>query len=357
MRSLRRYLVLAALVGLGPTAVACNEKAVKRPPEAGVIPGGLTAEQAQKPLARFGEHVITLGDFAQALADMPEYERLRYQSIDRRKELLRNMIDVQLLADEAKRLGLDKDPVVAEETRQSYVSWMRGKLLSELPVPAAIPEPELRAYYEAHVDLYREPERRRVAQIVSKDEASAKKAADDAKKASPTEWGALVKKLSEEKPPESEAPEMAGDLGYVTAPSDTHPPTSTKVTVELRTAAFALKNVGDVSPPFKDGNGWHVIRMVAKNEARDQSFADVERTIRIRVLQEKRAEKEARLVEETRAVVKVEIDEAALAELTTAMPEPKPSSAPAPSSASSAPAPSVSASAAPLPSASASAKK
>jgi peptidyl-prolyl cis-trans isomerase C len=360
MRRLGPLLLISslALAGLGPFAFGCNEKAVKRAPDGGAIPGGLTAEQAQKPLAKFGDHVITLGDFAQALADMPEYERLRYQSIDRRKELLRSMIDVQLLADEAKRLGLDKDPTVGEEQRQILVAWMRGKILSDLPPPSSIPEAEVRAFYDGNLDLYREPERRRVAQVLTKDETIAKKAYDEAKKATPTEWGAIVKKLSDEKPADSEAPEMAGDVGYVTSPSDAHPPVSNKVTPEIRAAAFALKNVGDVAPPFKDTKGWHVIKVIAKNEARDQSFADVERTIRVRLLQDKRAAKEKAIVEETRAAVKIEIDEAALAQLTGAIPAPKPSSsepegvAPAPSPSTSAPA-SASVSA----SASASAKK
>jgi len=353
-----RSLLVVSFLALGPLAVACNEKAVKRPPDGGTIPGGLTMEQAQKPLAKFGDHVITLGDFAQALADMPEYERLRYQSIDRRKELLRSMIDVQLLADEAKRLGLDKDGTVGEEQRQILVSWMRGKILSELPPPSALPESEVRAFYDANIDLYREPERRRVAQIVTKDEATAKKAYDEAKKATPTEWGALVKKHSDEKPGETEAPEMAGDLGYLTAPSDTHPPVSNKVTLEIRTAAFALKSVGDVASPFKDLKGWHVIKVIAKNDARDQSYSDVERTIRIRLLQEKRAAKEKALIDETRAAVKVEIDETALMQLTGAVPEPKGSASesetpqPAPSTSTSA-----SASAKASASASASAKK
>ena len=328
-------LIFAA--ALAPLSIGCNEKAVTRPAEAGTIPGGLTAEQAQKPLAKFGEHVITLGEFAQALSDMPEYERLRYQGLERRKELLRSMIDVQLLADEAKRLGLDKDPIVQEETRQILVSWMRGKLVSELPPPSAIPESELRAYYDANIELYREPERRRVAQVVVKDEVTAKKAFEEAKKAGATEWGAVVKKLSDDKPADTEAPEMAGDVGYVTAPSDPHPPVNAKVTTELRTAAFALKNVGDVSPPFKDDKGFHVIKLLAKNEARDQSFADVERTIRIRLLQDKRAAKEKGLVDDMRKSVKVEIDETALAQLTTVIPEPKPSSSASPVESASAP--------------------
>jgi len=307
---MRPCLVIVAALWFG---VACNEKAVQKQPDAAAVPGGLTPEQASKPVAKLGDRVITLGEFAQALADMPEYERLRYQGIERRKELLRAMIDMHLLADEAKKQGLDKDPTVSEEMRQVLVGWMRGKLLESLPTPMAIPEDELRKFYDAHVAEYREPERRRVAQIVVKDEATAKKAYEEAKSATPTQWGGIVKKYSDEKPLPTEAPETAGDLGYVTAPSDTHAQPNAKATTEIRTAVFALPSVGAVSPPVKDVNGWHVIRMTAKNEARDQSFADVERTIRVRVLQEKRADKEKALIEEMKKQMKIEIDEATLA--------------------------------------------
>lgn len=344
---LRPLLVVVAALGLG---VACNEKAVQKAPDAAAVPSGLSPEQAQKPLAKVGDKVITLGDFAQALADMPEYERLRYQGIERRKELLRSMIDMQLLADEAKKLGLDKDPIVTEELRQVLVSWMRGKLLEGLPAPGAIPESEARAFYDAHVDEYREPERRRVAQVVVKDEATAKKAFEEAKGLTPTQWGGLVKKFSEDKPAATEAPEMAGDLGFMTAPSDKNAAPNPKATAEVRTAAFALPSVGAVAPPFKDQNGWHVIRLIAKNDARDQSFADVERTIRVRVLQEKRAAKEKALLEETKKALKIEIDEATLAAIANDLALPPAVSG----SATAVPLPSASASASAAPSASAS---
>lgn len=314
MRSLRGGLLVIVALALG---VACNQKAVQKQPDAAEVPGGLTPEQANKPVAKLGDRVITLGEFARALADMPEYERLRYQSIERRKELLRAMIDMQLLSDEAKKQGLDKDPIVAEEVRQVLVAWMRGKLLEGLPAPGAIPEAELRTYYDAHVDEYREPERRRISQIVTKDEATAKKAYEEAKTATPTQWGGIVKKYSEEKPAATEAPETAGDIGFVTAPSDKHASPNPKGTAEVRTAAFALATVGAVSPPFKDPNGFHVVRLTTKNDARDQSFADVERTLRVRVLQEKRAAKEKALIEEMKKTLKVEIDEATLNAIAT----------------------------------------
>ena len=323
MRRSRPFaLVLSLLVASAGTLAAlpgCNEKPVNRKADAEAIPGGLTQEQAQKPLAKFGDHIITLGDFAQLLGDMPEYERVRYQSLERRKELLNTQIMLYLLADEAKRLGLDNDPQVQEETRQILVAWMRGKMLSDLPPPSAIPESDVRAWYDAHIDEFREPERRRIAQIVTKDEATAKKAEAEAKTAGATGWGDLVKKYSDDKPAGTEAPELVGDLGYLTAPDDTHPPTSPKITVAIRTAAFALKDVGEVSAPVKDENGWHVLKMLVRNEAHEQSYADVERAIRIRILQEKRAAKEKAILDETRAQVKVEIDEGALAAIAITM--------------------------------------
>ncbi len=323
MRFLRPFLLLAASFAVPLVACsACNKKAVEKQAETGVTVGGLTPEQAQKPVAKFGDHVITLGEFAQVLADMPEYERLRYQSVDRRKELLKAMVDVILLAEEAKKQGLDKDPKVDEEIRQVLVSWMRGNFLMDLPAPAAIPESEVRAWYTAHIDEYKEPERRRVAQVVVKDEATAKKVSEEAKAAGPTApaaWGVIVKKYSDEKPGDFEAPELMGDLGFVTAPSDTHPPSSLKITPEIRAAAFAMKDVGDVSPPLKDANGWHVLKMLVRNEAHEQSYADVERAIRVRILQDKRYQREQATLAETKAAVKVEVDETAIAALASSM--------------------------------------
>lgn len=319
MRPLRSLAVLLLASATALPFFACNEKAVERVPDAGGIPGGLTAEQAQKPLARFGDHVITLGDFAQALADLPENIRVRYQSLERRKELLRAMIDMTLLADEAKKEGLDHDPQVEEETRQVLVAWMRQKLLAGLPAPSGIPEADVRAYYDAHIDDYRDPERRRVAQIVTADEAAARKAYDEAKTATPTAWGALVKKYSEEKTLATSAPETAGDVGFMTAPNDPHPVASPKVTPEMRIAAFTLKDPGDVAPPFKDANGWHVLRLVAREPAHEQSFYDVEKSIRVRILQDLRAAKEKALLDETKASTKIEIDDGALAAVASSL--------------------------------------
>src|SRR5580692_6323338 len=77
--------------------------------------GTLTPEQAAQVLARVGDRTITLGDFEAALEHMDQFDRMRYQAPERRKELLAEMIDVMLLADEAREKGYDRDPVTQQE--------------------------------------------------------------------------------------------------------------------------------------------------------------------------------------------------------------------------------------------------
>ena len=77
----------------------------------------LTKEQAAKVVARVGDETITVGDVAAALEHMDEFDRIRFQAPERRKELLEEMVNVALLAAEAKRKGYDKDPVTEEVLR------------------------------------------------------------------------------------------------------------------------------------------------------------------------------------------------------------------------------------------------
>src|SRR5580700_3751420 len=96
---------------LGALLVAilgCNEAPLKPVPDAGAPIAGLPADQAVRTVARVGDRTITLGDFARTLERMDQFDRLRYQSKERRRELLEEMIDVELLAGEARRVGLDK---------------------------------------------------------------------------------------------------------------------------------------------------------------------------------------------------------------------------------------------------------
>ena len=317
-RSISPALLFAVLLGSG----ACREKpkATPLPGTSASVepPGKLTPEQAQQVLAKVGERQITLGEFAQTLERMDPFERLRYMSPDRRKQLLTEMIQVELLAEEAKRRGLDKQPETQERLRQ----MLKDELLREVrlngPAPADIPLTEVHAYFDAHHDEFKEPERRRVAHLLLPSEAAAKAALHKAQGASAADWGKLVAEVSLDKPPKSSAPaptELAGDLGIVGPPG--HPRgANPRVPEALRSAVFEVEQLGGVlGRVVAEGGRFHVVRMTGKTDARDRSFQDAERTIRVALVQKRIAEREVQLEQELRQRFPVSVDDAALAQV------------------------------------------
>src|SRR5262245_30538191 len=228
------FRILSAGLLVAVLSCACNERPLKQSGDAGEAVAGLTPEQASRIVARVGDRAITLGDFARILDRMDQFDRLRYQSKERRRELLNEIVDVELLAQEAKKRGLDKRPDVQDATRQILGEAMLARAKQGLPAPGEIPNEEVRAYYEAHIADFTEPERRRVGAIVLSD----KKQADTVEKLaqkikSPAEWGELWNKHSvtakqKDKGPPA-PPDLAGDLGMVDAPGASKGPENAKV--------------------------------------------------------------------------------------------------------------------------------
>src|SRR4051812_9163205 len=311
----------------GTVTAGCREKPKQSPSaaaSASAAPAAtLSPELARQVLAKVGDREITLGDYAETLERMDPFERLRYQSADRRKQLLNEIIQVELLAEEAKRRGLDKQPETQERVRQMLRDELLRDMRQSVPAPSDIPEAEVRAYFDAHHDEFKEPERRRVAHLLLASEAQAKAALQKALGASAADWGKLVTQVSLDKPPASSGPaptELAGDLGIVGPPG--HPRgANPRVPDALRTAVFEIAQVGGVLDRVVAESGhFHVVRMTGRTEARDRSYQDAERTIRVALVQQRIRAREAELEQELEKRYPVSVDDDALSQVK--VPEP-----------------------------------
>jgi DNA-directed RNA polymerase subunit F len=314
--------VLGAFATAASTGAAacssCNERALESSgaaAESGTV--SLTPEQASKVLAKVGDHTITFGAYVAALEHMDQFDRLRYQSPERRKELLNEMIEVQLLADEARAKGYDKDPVTQQELR----AILRDAMLKEAHTgalgPNEIPEVEVRAYYDAHRADYRDPERRRLSLIVLKDEVTSKSVLSQAQKApGAAQWGELVRNKSIDPQAKANVPiDLAGDAGMVSPPGDPRGE-NVKVPEEVRAGAFEIAKVGDVlGRVIKSGGKLYVVRLTGKTDAHDRSLAEADRTIRVKLAQDKIRAKEEALLDQLRGEFPVQIDETVLAQV------------------------------------------
>ncbi|HET7541038.1 MAG TPA: peptidylprolyl isomerase [Polyangiaceae bacterium] len=308
-------------------STACHKKPL---PEPGPAPSAsaaqtavLTTELGRQVLAKVGDRDITLADYAETLERMDPFERLRYQSPDRRKQLLNEIIQVELLAEEAKRRGLDKLPETQERIRQMLRDELLRDLRQKMPGPSDIPEAEVRAYFDSHHEEFKEPERRRVAHLLLASEAQAKAALQKALGASAADWGKLVAQVSLDKPPPSSGPtptELAGDLGIVGPPG--HPRgANPRVPEALREAVFAIDQLGGVLDHVVVESGhFHVVRMTGRTEARDRSYQDAERTIRVALVQQRIRAREAELEQELAKRYPVSVDDEALKQVK--VPEP-----------------------------------
>ena len=218
----------------------------------------LTPELAAKVLAKVGDRTITLGDYVAAIEHMDQFDRLRYQAPERRKELLEEMIRIELLAQEATQKGYDKDPVAQAEIR----AILRDAILVEARKgalsPADIPESEVRTYFDSHKADYHDPERRRVSCIVLRDDPSAKDVlAAGVAAQSAIAWGALVKQKSIDPQARTNVPDdLAGDFGIVSPPGDTRGD-NVRIPEDVRVAAYEIPKVGDVLPRSSVGESKH----------------------------------------------------------------------------------------------------
>jgi DNA-directed RNA polymerase subunit F len=315
----RAFATAALLCCALGAAVGCNDKAL----EASASPDGgrrlgaaVTPEQAAKVLAKVGERTITLGDFVAAIEHMDQFDRLRYQSPERRRELLAEMINLQLLADEAEAKGYDKDPQTQQEIRGILRDAMLAEAHKGAPTPNEISEADARAYYDQNRSIFRDPERRRISVIVLLDEAAATAALDAARHAAgAAQWGEIVRAKSVDPAAKANVPvDLAGDVGLVSPPEDTQAEPNAKVPPEVRAAVFQIAKIGDVYDKLVKASDhkFYIVRMTQKTEAHERTFAEAERSIRVKLVQAKTREKEEALLAQLKSDFPVQIDDAVM---------------------------------------------
>ncbi|MEJ7733656.1 MAG: peptidylprolyl isomerase [Polyangiaceae bacterium] len=311
-----RRIPLALAICFTTVLGGCDDAPLATAPDGGTV-AGLTAEQASRTVAKVGDRVITLGDFARSLERMDQFDRLRYQTKERRREQLGDIVDVELLAAEARRRGLDKQPENEDAIRQILRDAMLARARADLPPPANIAADEVRAYWDTNQGLFREPERRRVSAIIMEDRAAAQKVLEAAQKIkSPEEWGALHNKhsINANKQKSASPADLAGDLGIVGPPDDPKG-ANPRVPEVVRAAVFTVvTKVGDVGAALVESDGkFFILRLSGITAAHARSLQESDRSIRVAILQQRMLEKEKQLEADLRQKITVEIDERALA--------------------------------------------
>jgi DNA-directed RNA polymerase subunit F len=311
----------------GATALGCRHAPtveVQAQADAGAAAAAAVGGEAAQVLARVGDRTITVADYEAALEHMDQFDRVRYLAPEHRKELLAEMIDVSLLADEARAQGYDQDPSVKQEIREILRDSMLETMRDGGPTPDDIPAPEVAAYFEAHRADFREPERRRVAAIVLPAGSPVAPVLEAAKTATPAQWGELVRARSVDAQAKADVPvDLAGDMGFVSPPGDPRG-LNVRVPEAVRAAVFEIPAVGAVLPrAISAGERVWIVKLAGKNDAHDHTLQEAERSIRVKLAADKAAARQGELLQRLRSQYPVKVDEAALAQVKVDAPAPQ----------------------------------
>lgn len=247
---------------------------------------GLTAQQASEALVVIGNDTITVGDFAEQLADKSPYLRARYQSPERRRELLDELVKFELLAAEARKRGLDQSEDVQRTKRQLMVQQMMKAEFDDKVKLSDISDADIKAYYDAHPEEFNKPAQVRASAIISKDPAKARKLLKQLVEAPQDD--ALFRQLASSANDDAELRERAGDLQFFSRPSE-RAPDDPAVDPALAEAAFSLEKVGDLAPePVKTAHGWAIVKLTGKRKQLARTLEQTRRTIQHKLWRERR---------------------------------------------------------------------
>jgi peptidyl-prolyl cis-trans isomerase C len=177
--------------------------------------------------------------------------------------LLDNVVDLALVAAEARKAGLDSDPVVQRNIKAAERQILRTVYLTR-EIDKKITEAQLKADYAAWLKENPPQEEIHARHILLETEKDARAAIDALK--SGKDFAALAKEKST-----GPSASGGGDLGYFKQADMVKP---------FADAAFALKTGEYSKEPVKTQFGWHVIKVEDRRTAKAPSFDDLKPQLR-----------------------------------------------------------------------------
>jgi len=160
------------------------------------------------------------------------------------RQVLDEVVDQKLLAAEALKRKLDKDPI-AQRRLAAARERILGDMLVESVVADAVNDNAIKGLYQEQLKLAKQSEEIRARQIVLASEAEA----EAVKKLLAT--GASFEALAMERSTDAATRFNGGDLGYFT--SDVMP--------ETYEAALKTAKVGEIVGPFQVDEGWALVKV------------------------------------------------------------------------------------------------
>lgn len=251
----------------------------------------LYPDNGGKAIAEFGGVKISEKYMKTYVDNLNDYLKARYNTPERKEELMSKIIEGELVAMKAIKDGALNDPILLSQLKNTIARYYSGtKIKLEIEENLKVSEDEMKKYYEEKKETFNTPAKVKASHILikiteSRDKEAARKLAE--KVAAEAEQSAKdtgsFAKLAEKYSEDEGSKKRGGDLGYFERTED-----GGKMVKEFSDGAFALENVGDISKPVESEFGFHIIKLTGKRDKVEKTFEDVKANIENTIKTEKR---------------------------------------------------------------------
>ena len=239
---------------------------------------------AQDILARIGDRVITVSEFEERFNALPARSRKGKTIEEQKEKFLEQLVEMTLFSVEARAQGIDKEKSIAAIIQDMVDNILARECYKrEILDKISVTDDDVKEYYEAHPDEFKEPERIKARQILIKVEPNATqevwaKAEAKAKKLKKQiDNGADFAKLAKEHSDDTLSRRWGRSLGYFTREN---------IPKGFPDTVFSL-DVGDVIGPIKCAQGYRIIKVEAKKPEQIKAFNRVKGSLKRKLRQEK----------------------------------------------------------------------
>ncbi len=200
-------------------------------------------------LAQVNDREITQQDVYAFLNNLGPQVAMQFQSSEGIKKLVDELVNQEVLYLNAVEAELDQEEAFKAEMEKVRENVLKQYALQKLLSGISATEDEIKSYYDEHKEYFVKPESIRASHILVEEEEEADEIFKEIEEGLSFEEAASKYSLCPSK-------EMGGDLGEFNRGS---------MVPEFEEVAFSIEE-GKISAPVKTQFGYHLIKVVHKNE-------------------------------------------------------------------------------------------
>lgn len=211
--------------------------------------------------------------FKMRFSKLPLSLKTRYSDEKGKRDFLEEIIKRELLLQEARRIGIEKDPAILDRIEEMRERMILNEFLQrEVENKLVANDKELEDYYNLHREEFKSPDEVKISQIVVRGEEDAREVLKRLHRRA--DFARMAKEFSID----TATKNSGGELGMLQ---------KGKIHPQLESVIFGM-NEGDISDPIKTESGFHIIKLQKKNPGTLLSFKDAKNMANQRYSIEKR---------------------------------------------------------------------